>query len=131
MRAILDSSILIRLFDRGDVELLERLEAQYERMRIPWIALYEYLYGHAALGRGVEERKRAVEMLGDVVWIDQEVLLRALSLDLGLRRSGSTIPFSDVLIAATALHLGCEVVTLDERHFKRIEGLRVVVPRRL
>ena len=39
---------------------------------------------------------------------------------------GVSIAFEDLLIGATALHLGYAVVTLNVRHFQRIPGLSVV-----
>jgi len=39
---------------------------------------------------------------------------------------GNIIAFEDLLIGATALHLGFEVVTLNLQHFERIPGLKVV-----
>jgi predicted nucleic acid-binding protein len=39
---------------------------------------------------------------------------------------GVSIAFEDLLIGATALHLGYAVVTLNLRHFQRIPGLSVV-----
>jgi tRNA(fMet)-specific endonuclease VapC len=39
---------------------------------------------------------------------------------------GNTIAIEDLLIGATALHLGYDVATLNVRHFERIPGLRVV-----
>jgi len=127
--AILDTSVLIEVLDAGNAELLDEILARYDGLLIPWVALYEYLYGHAYVGSDVRERKRLVEELGAVVWLDQRIVLRALGLDVGLSKNGLRIPFSDLLIAATALEAGGELVTLDERHFKRIEGLRVYVPR--
>ena len=38
---------------------------------------------------------------------------------------GITLPFADLLIGATALHLGFEVVTDNVRHFQMIPGLVV------
>lgn len=38
---------------------------------------------------------------------------------------GNVIAFEDLLIGATALHLGWEVVTLNVSHFERIPGLTV------
>ena len=128
VNAVLDSSVLIKLLDRGDVDLLEELVSRYDRLYIPWISLYEYLYGHAVLGRSIEERKKALEALGTILWVTQEILTKALEVDIELRKRGEPIPFSDVLIAASALQKGCELVTLDTRHFSKVEGLRVVVP---
>ena len=39
---------------------------------------------------------------------------------------GVSIAFEDLLIGATALHLGYGVATLNVRHFQRIPGLSVV-----
>jgi predicted nucleic acid-binding protein len=42
-----------------------------------------------------------------------------------LGRRGFTVPFEDLLIGATALHRGCDVVTANIRHFEMIPGLVV------
>jgi tRNA(fMet)-specific endonuclease VapC len=39
---------------------------------------------------------------------------------------GNIIAFEDLVIGATALHLGFGVMTLNTRHFERIPGLQVV-----
>jgi predicted nucleic acid-binding protein len=39
---------------------------------------------------------------------------------------GISTAFEDLVIGATALHLGFEVATLNVRHFQRIPGLRLV-----
>lgn len=39
---------------------------------------------------------------------------------------GNIIAFEDLLIGATALHLGFDVATLNVKHFQRIPGLNVV-----
>ena len=39
---------------------------------------------------------------------------------------GVSIPFEDLLIAATALELGFSVVTGNVRHFQQIPGLTVL-----
>ncbi len=128
MRGVLDTSVLIELFDRGNVEILEGILGRYSALYIPWIVLYEYLYGHKYLGRNIEERKAAVEKLGRVVGVTQEILVKALEIDVSLHKKGQAIPFSDVLIAATALTLQAELVTLERRHYTRISDLRIYTP---
>ena len=44
-----------------------------------------------------------------------------------LSRAGTMIPPFDVLIAATARHHGWPLASAD-RHFERVEGLRVLAP---
>jgi tRNA(fMet)-specific endonuclease VapC len=39
---------------------------------------------------------------------------------------GNIIAFEDLMIGATALHLGFDVVTLNVQHFQQIPGLKVV-----
>jgi len=41
---------------------------------------------------------------------------------------GVQFAFEDLLIGATALHLGYEVATLNVRHFQKIPGLSVIQP---
>lgn len=43
-----------------------------------------------------------------------------------LARKGAIIPDADILIAGTAVAQGLAVVTNNESHFRRIEGLRVI-----
>jgi len=70
--------------------------------------------------------------------VTEEILSRVSILSLGyeeamvagdilakLQRTGQMIGVEDILIAATAMHHGCNVVTGNIRHFGRIEGLRV------
>ena len=53
------------------------------------------------------------------------IALRAGHMDGELAARGMRVPLGDLLIAATALHLGFEVVTNNVRHFERIPDLRV------
>ena len=39
---------------------------------------------------------------------------------------GISIPFEDLVIGATALHLGYDVLTLNVKHFQLIPGLKTV-----
>jgi predicted nucleic acid-binding protein len=43
------------------------------------------------------------------------------------RGRGVNIDFPDLLIGATALHLGFDVATLNVKHFQAIPGLTVVM----
>jgi predicted nucleic acid-binding protein len=40
---------------------------------------------------------------------------------------GISIAFEDLVIGATALHLGFDVATLNTRHFRLIPGLKIVI----
>jgi predicted nucleic acid-binding protein len=42
--------------------------------------------------------------------------------------TGVSIPAPDLMIAATAIANGYDVITLDSRHFDRVPGLTVQLP---
>jgi predicted nucleic acid-binding protein len=56
--------------------------------------------------------------LRDSIWREQSHAASAAQ--------GNIIAFEDLLIGATALHLGFEIVTLNLQHFERMPGLKVV-----
>jgi len=92
---VLDTSFLVEMLDRGRRELAE-LPAEYEEVIIPWISLYEYLYGHK-VGRKISDeklllRKKKVESLGLVAWNNQEILQETLKLDFLLAERGRKYP---------------------------------------
>ena len=59
-----------------------------------------------------------------ILWLNQDVADKASDIYGNLRRSGRTIPDTDVLIAATALAHNLILVT-DDSHFQRIEDITV------
>ncbi len=125
----LDTSIIIELFDRGNTNLLKGIINRYDMIYIPWIVLYEYLYSHKYLGRNITERKKAVEKLGQVINITQDIMIKAMEIDIDLHKKGIAIPFSDIIIAATTLVLKAELVTLDKRHYTKIPQLHIYIPK--
>lgn len=123
---VLDTSFLIELLDRGREELVD-LIAEYEGIIIPWVVAYEYLFGHY-LARGPDaamDRKKLLHEIGVIVEPDQDILIRALELDAGLRGKGRPIPFSDILVAATTSVSGSDLATMDRKHFGGL-GIRLI-----
>ncbi|MCH8290959.1 type II toxin-antitoxin system VapC family toxin [Candidatus Poribacteria bacterium] len=59
-----------------------------------------------------------------ILWLNQDVADKASEIYSNLRRSGRTIPDTDVLIAATALAHNLILVT-DDSHFQRVEDITV------
>jgi predicted nucleic acid-binding protein len=57
--------------------------------------------------------------------LTDEIAARAGSISGQQSRRGNIIPFADLLIGATALHHGCDVVTDNIRHFEMIPDLVV------
>jgi predicted nucleic acid-binding protein len=61
-----------------------------------------------------------------VVPFTREMAQTAAKIDADARQLGITIALADLLIGATALHLGYAVATGNLRHFRMIPELRVV-----
>jgi predicted nucleic acid-binding protein len=56
----------------------------------------------------------------------KETALLAGKIDGEQKNQGVTVPFSDLLIGATALEVGYTMLTVNVRHFRLIPGLVVV-----
>lgn len=133
MGLILDTSALAAL-ERGRQSLTTALAAiGDEPTAIPAIVLAELLVGvRLAVGRRrAAQRQAKVDALvaiAPVVDFDAEIAATWADLFVALERDGSRIPANDLAVAATAIHLGFGVLVgpEDEKHFRRVGGLRVV-----
>lgn len=128
-RAVLDTIIVIELFDRGREELFNTLATSTtEYSFCGWFST-STCSATSTQGRvesELGERKSGVETLGRVVWMEQAILRKALEIDVAPRHAGRPIPFSNLLIAATALALDAELVTRDEAHYRGLKDVRLV-----
>ncbi len=127
-KVVVDTSFLIELLDRGRKELSKYiLENQ---VLIPFPVVYEYLYGYMRLNWDIEKAKKILDSLGDIVWPDQEQIMKTLEIDVELSSRGINIPEADLIIAATALKYQAPLLTFDKRHYTIFEnlGLKVIIP---
>ncbi|HKA56920.1 MAG TPA: PIN domain-containing protein [Candidatus Binatia bacterium] len=134
MGLILDSSILIAAERQGQnvADLLRRilvLEGNQEAAPSA-VALVELAHGiHRANTPQVRTRGEEFiqELLADVpVYpLTHQIALLAGKIDGERQGQGIKIPFQDLLIGATAAHLGYTVITGNPRHFRLMPGLDV------
>ena len=110
----------------GDNRVAEKLAAYLPGTRSPVFTcgpvLSELLQG----ARGDRDRAAVLESHRALEYADATpaVWVRAGDLAAVLRRSGTTVPLSDLLIAAIAIEQRLEIITAD-RHFGIIPGVRV------
>ena len=135
MGVILDSSILIAGERRKDSvwEILERVEAVCGKTVAALSAATAVELTHGIYrARTDADRKRRETFVEELF---QAVAVYPLTLPVarlagrihGEQMSqGIGIDFPDLVIGATALHLGFDVVTLNLRRFQRIPDLKVV-----
>jgi len=128
---IVDTSVLVAaergLFDLGQL----RRAAMYAESGIASITMSELLHG-AHRARDIKERTRrlavAESVLNDlsVFEFGLREAQRHAELWVQLQRAGTPIGPHDMLIAATALARGHDLVTLNHREFARVPGLRLL-----
>jgi predicted nucleic acid-binding protein len=137
MGVILDSSILIAGERRSESvwEVLERVEALCGKTVAALSAVTAVELTHGIYrARNETDRKRREAFVDELF---HAMAVHPLSLAVARLAGrihgeqmgqGVTIDFPDLVIGATALYLGFDVVTLNARHFEKIPGLNVLSP---
>ena len=134
MGVILDSSVLIAGERRKESvrEILKRVQAAQGEVdsALSVVTIVELTHGiYRAKSDADRERRRAFaeELRRDMVVhpVTVEIAELAGRIEGEQATRGVSITFQDLLIGATALHLGYAVATLNVRDFQRIPGLSV------
>jgi predicted nucleic acid-binding protein len=134
MAVLLDSSVLIEAERRHyPLSRIVALADGSEPMALPALAVSEMLLG-VYLSRPSAQRtyredfiERMVERF-DVLAFELPVARLYARLWADLRRAGNLIAPHDLMIGATALVHGYDILTHDIRDFDRIPGLKVRLP---
>lgn len=126
MRYLLDTCV-ISDFIKGETGTLSRLkQTPPEDIAVSAITAMELHYGLVLNPRRAPQIQPAITSLLSAITVipfsaaeaEQATQIRA-----DLKVQGQPIGAYDVLIAATALHHGCTMVTANQREFNRIAGL--------
>lgn len=135
MGLILDSSILIAGERGGESvrQILQRVQAAHGETEsaLSAVTIVELTHGiYRAKSDEDRERRRAFteELCRDMVVhpVTLEIAQLAGRIEGTQAARGVSIAFEDLLIGATALHLGYSVLTVNVRHFRLIPALSVV-----
>jgi tRNA(fMet)-specific endonuclease VapC len=131
---ILDSTVLIAAerSGRNPRRVIEDLAASLgdTEAALSVITVIELSHGierAKSVDRRTTRQRFLSELLQEIAVepVTVPIALRAGQIDGELTARGMRVALGDLLIGATALHLGFEVVTNNVRHFERIPGLRV------
>ncbi|XXT23673.1 type II toxin-antitoxin system VapC family toxin [Sorangium sp. So ce429] len=131
MGALIDSSVLIAA-ERGKLDLEQVLRDHGdEPVAIATITASELLHGvHRAVEASQRARREAFveRLLAHLSLIPFDLVVARVHARLSaeLAAKGSPVGAHDLLIAATALAVGYDVATRDDRSFPRIPGLTVL-----
>lgn len=135
MGLILDTSVLIASERRGeaieDILIAARAAHGEVDVALSAVSVVELTHGiYRARTRSARTRRRIFaegvfqDLIGHPVSI--EIAQLAGRIEGEQAAEGNLIAFEDLVIGATALHLGFDVATLNEKHFRRIPGLKIV-----
>lgn len=135
MGLILDTSILIQSERQGEGvgTLLRRTREKHGEVDIALssITIIELTHGiyRAKLDKD-RIRRRTFGVVRDLLVIPLSVEIAQLAGQIEGEQAakGISIAVQDLVIGATALHVGFDVATLNVRHFQMIPGLKVVSP---
>jgi tRNA(fMet)-specific endonuclease VapC len=132
---ILDSSVLIAAERRGhsSLQILEELKSAQGEIDIgvSVVTIAELVHG-AYRARTQEQQQRRLEFIDrlssdlPVYPVTLEIARLAGRVEGQQEAKGIQLPFEDLLIGATTLHIGFAVATLNLRDFKQVPGLSVV-----
>ncbi|HEU5341553.1 PIN domain-containing protein [Edaphobacter sp.] len=135
MGLILDSSILIAGERRGETvrQVIERVRAAFgdAESALSAVSIIELTHGiYRAKTDSERARRKAFsdELSRDMVVHPVSLAIAQLAgrIEGEQAARGIAIAVEDLIIGATALHLGFDVVTLNVKHFQAIPGLTVV-----
>lgn len=134
MGVILDTSILVTAERRGHsvAGILEQIQQACgaTSAALSAITIVEFAHG-IERAKTTEQRENREAFLRDlraampVYPLTDEIAARAGTIAGRQAGRGIVLPFADLLIGATALHHGWEVVTENVRHFQLIPDLMV------
>lgn len=132
MGVILDTSVLIEA-ERQESEIQQFAESREEEVfGLSVISVAELLHGVHRADSTKRRIKRSayVEKVIDLFPIyNFEISIARIYAELwsDLNKRGIQIGAHDLIIGSTALSLGFSVATYNERHFEKIEGLKIEI----
>lgn len=122
---VIDSSIIIqhsRTRNKSKSLLLRSLLAYYPNLSV--VSVYEIEVGAYRAGRPSDIDPLQVKFT--ILPITEKIARRAAWLDANLTRRNQQIGLKDIFIAATCLVHDLPLLTVNIRHFDRIEGLQLI-----
>lgn len=124
---LLDSDILIHAF-RGHTTVTERLREHRDAPKALSVLTYgELLYGARKSQRPTEHLAKVYRLaeLFPLIPVTRAITESFAELKVKLESKGEPLDHIDLMIGVTALSLNYTIVTNNERHFRRIPGLRI------
>lgn len=125
---LLDTNVIIAFFN-GNKAVLERIQAEIDKITLSTLVIAELDYGAKASQKAKENLKKLDRFIDivRVVPFDLECAKTFGSIKSKLRMLGKPTGEMDALIAATAMAHKAVLITGNRKHFENIEGLKIEV----
>lgn len=122
---LLDTSIFIDYFRKTNKQttLLDKIFSTNERIAISVVTHFEIMVGNT------EKQNSFWELiLENITIIDYNYQLNQQAVDVQrqLIKLNKRLAFQDLIIGATAVYYNYPLATLNEKHFKNINGLQLI-----
>jgi len=124
---ILDTDICIYWLKGNKTVEQRAMQAGLDNLQVSFITISELYYG-AFKSQRTKENIQLVKMLEEkmtVIESDSGICGIFGKLKAQLEKDGTIIDDADLFIAASALTLSAVLATNNEKHFKRIKGLKI------
>ena len=125
-RIVADTSVLIEFLRKRNRKksLLWQLMERNHSIVISTITVFE-LYAGAETEQHYEDLAKLLKWL-EVVNLTEEVARTSGEIYKELKRKNTIIEFRDIFIGAMAIEFDLPLVTLHEKHFKKMEKLKLL-----
>lgn len=123
MKYVVDSSLIIdKLREGSNWDIFFHSTSTEDEFYLSSLSIFEIFSGKSTLNSEIAKKIKRVLNSFKIIPITKVLAIRAGELFRDLNGSLDAI---DVVIAATALELNATVVTLNQKHFSQITGLKV------
>jgi len=123
---LLDTNVVIAFFN-GNKEILERIQAEIDKISLSALVIAELNYGAKASQKAKENLEKLDRFLDivKVVPFNLECAKIFGTIKSKLRKLGKPTGEMDALIAATAISHKATLITGNRKHFENIESLKI------
>ena len=125
---LLDTNVVIAFFN-GNKTVLERIQAQIDRITLSTLVIAELDYG-AKASQKAKENLEKLDRFVDIVRVvpfNLECAKIFGSIKSKLRKLGKPTGEMDAMIAATSMAHKAILITGNRKHIENIEGLKVEI----
>ena len=121
---LVDTSIIIDFLRKKNKQhtMLWKIKERDFNCFISSITVFE-LYAGAVTPRHKKDLEKILKWL-EIVSLTREIAEQSAEIYKRLKRENKLIEFRDIFIGATCIVLNIPLITFNEEHFKRIEGIK-------